>query len=87
MAFNRKGNNMPTNKPTDKINIKKIGARPQRPKRKPGTGMSPGELKAKIGKTKITRKIKDSQMIKPMKPKLPDRFDKPFRKQRKKTKA
>ena len=72
---------MPTNKPTDKINIKKIGAGPQRSKRKPGTGMSPGELKAKTGKTKITRKRKDNE-IKPMKPKPLDRkFDKPFKEQ------
>ena len=61
MAFNRKGNNMPTLKPT---------------------------LRMQTGKTKITRKIKDLQMIKPMKPKPLDRFDKPFRTQkRKKPKA
>lgn len=83
MAFNRKGNNMPTLKPTLRMQTGKKTA-----KRKPGTGMSPGELKAKTGKTKITRKIKDLQMIKPMKPKPLDRFDKPFRTQkRKKPKA
>ena len=49
---------MPSNKPTDRINIKKWEQDLKDQKRKPGTGMSPGELKAKTGKTKITRKKK-----------------------------
>jgi len=71
---------MPTNKPTLIINIKKTA------KRKPGTGMSPGELKAKIGKSVIGKAKKPKstpfpeklnniikKRLKKIKPKTPKR--------------
>ena len=78
---------MPTNKPTLIINIKKTA------KRKPGTGMSPGELKAKTGKTKKIKPKSERGLTKPLRPLTRlemerRKLDKPFREQRpKKPKA